>query len=56
LIHDQTGDVPANVKADLTKWIQRIAGYDASYDQKAAQAQANAVGNALQIVINLGDT
>lgn len=53
LIHDTTGDVPANVKSDLSRWVQRIAGYDASLDQKAT---ANAVAqNALQIVINLGD-
>lgn len=55
LIHDQSGDVPATVKGDLIKWTMRVAGYDASLDQKAAQANAQAV-NALQIVINLGDT
>lgn len=54
LIHDASGDVPANVKADLIKWTMRVAGYDASLDQKAAAANASAV-NALQIVINLGD-
>lgn len=55
LIHDASGDVPANVKGDLIKWTMRVAGYDASYDQKAAAANAQAT-NALQIVINLGDT
>ena len=36
-------------------WTQRIAGYDASLDQRA-QANAQAVANnQLSIVINLGD-
>lgn len=52
LIHDE--NVADNVRADLLKWTMRIAGYDASLDQKAATANAQAV-NALQIVINLGD-
>lgn len=54
LIHDQTGDVAATVKADLIKFTWRVAGLDASVTQKA-QAQAGAVAaNALQININLG--
>jgi hypothetical protein len=55
LIHESFENVPAKVKADLIMWTQRIAGYDASLDQKAL-AQASAVQqNALQIIINLGD-
>lgn len=55
LIHAPLDDVPANVKADLIKYTIRVAGLDASLDQKA-QAQANAVAqNALQINIHLGD-
>ena len=55
LVHSSNEDVPPRVKADLIMWTQRIAGYDASLDQKA-QANAQAVAqNALQIVINLGD-
>lgn len=55
LVHADSEEVPAKVKADLIMWTQRIAGYDASLDQRA-QANAQAIANnQLSIVINLGD-
>ena len=46
-------DVPASVQADLAKFMVRVAGLDASIEQKAS-AQGKAVAtNALQININL---
>jgi hypothetical protein len=50
MIHD--ADTPHNVRADLLKFTIRAAGLDGSKDQ-AAQA-AHAIGNALNIQINLG--
>lgn len=50
MIHD--ADTPHNVRADLLKFTIRAAGLDGSKDQ-AANA-ANAIGNALNIQINLG--
>jgi len=52
LIHAPLEDVPANVKADLIKFTVRAAGLDASVEQKG-NAQAKAIGNALQINIHL---
>jgi hypothetical protein len=49
LIHNTDGMVPAAVKADLTKFIIRVAGLDAGAD-KGSSGQ----NNALQININLG--
>lgn len=48
IIHDRTGDVPANVKADLIKSTMRWAGYDAK-DNGAGGGG----GTSLQIQINL---
>ena len=46
--------VPASVRADVMKFIVRIAGYDASIDQKgAASAKAGAQATAI-INIDLG--
>lgn len=50
LIHDQTGDVPPTVKADLIKATWRISGLDESKN-KANTAEVTA---ALQININMG--
>lgn len=47
LIHDRTGDVPAQVKADLIKSTMRWAGYDAKENAGGGNA------NTLQIQINL---
>lgn len=50
MIHDESGDVPPNVKADLAKFTIRAAGLDGSKDQMAV---ANATA-ALQINLVLG--
>ena len=47
-------DVPANVQADIMKFVVRVAGLDASVEQKAAAAGKATASNALQININLG--
>lgn len=47
LIHDRTGDVPAQVKADLIKSTMRWAGYDAK------EGAGGQTGTSLQIQINL---
>jgi hypothetical protein len=52
LIHASLDDVPAHVKADLIKTTIRVAGLDASLDQRA-QAQAVSQQTALQINIHL---
>jgi hypothetical protein len=44
-------EVPAAVRADIMKFVIRVAGLDASKDQAAA---AVAVGNALSITLHLG--
>lgn len=49
MIHDQTGDVPPSVQADLLKFVVKVAGLDASKDQAANQP-----GAGLSININLG--
>jgi hypothetical protein len=49
MIHDQSGDVPPSVKADLLKFTVRAAGLDGSKDPSAS---ANA-GPSLSIQINL---
>ena len=46
-------DVPANVQADLMKFVVRVAGLDASIEQKASAATKGAISNALQINIHL---
>jgi hypothetical protein len=48
MIHTQTGEVPASVRADLLKATMRWAGYDAK------EAGPGSAGNALNIQINLG--
>lgn len=53
LIHASMDDVPATVKADLIKNTIRVAGLDASLDQKANAAAAAAQQNMLQINIHL---
>lgn len=50
LVHHE--DTPPSVKADLIKYTIRVAGYDASLDQKANQPMG---GVNFQIVMNLGD-
>lgn len=50
MIHDVSGLVPPNVKADLLKFTIRAAGLDGSKDQVAGGGQ---IGTALQININL---
>lgn len=50
MIHDENGEVPPAVQADLIKFTIRAAGLDGSKDQAAA----NTPQNALQININLG--
>lgn len=52
LIHAPLEDVPASVKADLIKFTVRVAGLDASIDQKVTADKTN--GNNFQININLG--
>ena len=57
LIHRPLDEVSASVKAQLIQMTIRVAGYDASIEQKArasATAQAAAL-TALQINIHLGD-
>ena len=49
MIHDQSGDVPPSVKADLLKFTIRAAGLDGSKDPSA---NGNA-GPSLSIQINL---
>ena len=50
--HEDLGVVPATVQADLIKSVIKMAGLDASIDQKAKVEAARV--NALQININLG--
>ena len=45
--------VPANVQADLMKFVVRVAGLDASIEQKASAAGKATATNALQINIHL---
>lgn len=49
MIHEQAGVIPPAVKADLLKFIIRVAGLDAG-----AEKGNSSPGNALQININLG--
>lgn len=49
-------DTPANVKADLIKHTHRVAGLDASIEQKAKAMGTAGNANNFQININLGDT
>lgn len=55
LMHSPLDTVPANVQADLGKFVIRAAGYDASVEQKAKAAGIMSNTNALQINIDLGD-
>jgi len=50
MIHDKKGVVPATVRADLIKFVVRVAGLDASKDQGQQTAVA---GTGLNIQINL---
>ena len=48
LIHAPLDEVPASVRADLSKFIVRVAGYDKQNDASGV------IANALQINIDLG--
>ena len=50
MIHDNTGNTPSSVRADLIKSTMRWAGYD----NKDAAGAGGTQANALQININLG--